>query len=115
MYSTPDKIVFVLIALALASDVKNLFTAMQSMVNQGELDGLELLQGFIKDLKSYNTAENSHKEQEIIEPTKNSGKNDPNLIRPSSWNEYEEPINNVDDLMEAKSGKYDGKMSRVNI
>ena len=88
---------------------------MQSMVNQGELDGLELLQGFIKDLKSYNTAEKNHNEQGNIEKLESSHKSDPMLIRPSSWDEYDETMKNVDGLAEAKTSEYNGKMSRGNI
>ena len=87
---------------------------MQSMVNEGELDGLELLQGYIKNLKSYNTAQNNHQEQGNVEKTKSSQKTDPILTIPSSWDEYDETMNNVDHLMEAKNDKYDAKMSRMN-
>ena len=85
------------------------------MVNQGELDGLELLQGIINDLNSYNTVEKNHKEQGNVEKLESSQKSDPILIRPSSWDEYDETMKNVDGMTEAKTGEYDGKMPRVNI
>ena len=88
---------------------------MQSMVNQGELDGLELLQGIIKDLNSYNTGEKNHKVQGNVKKPKSSHTSDPILTRPSSWDEFDETMKNVDGLTEAKTGEYDGKMSRVNI
>ena len=84
------------------------------MVNQGEFDGLELLQGIIKDLNSYNTAEKNHKEQGNAKKLESSHKSDPILIRPSSWDKYDETMKNVDGLTEAKTGEYNGKMSRVN-
>ena len=82
------------------------------MVNQGEFDGLELLQGYVNDLKSYNTAENNHEEQspENTKTSNNVQKTDPKLIPPFSWDQYDET--NVDDLidelMEEKTGQYDG-------
>ena len=84
---------------------------MQSMVNEGELDGLELLQGYIKNLKSYNTAQNNHQEQGNVEKTQKTG---PILTIPSSWDEFDETMKNVDHVMEDKNDKYDGKMSRMN-
>ena len=96
-----------------------MFTALQSMVNQGEFDGLELLQGYVDDLKSYNTAKNNHEEQngssENTKISNNVQKTDPKLIPPFSWDQYDET--NVDDLidelMEEKTGQYDGKMPYV--
>ena len=75
--------------------------AMQSMFNEGELGGLELLQGYIKNFKSCNTAQNNHQEQGNVEKTKSSQKIDPILTIPSSWDEYDETMKNVDHLMEA--------------
>ena len=81
---------------------------MQSMVNQGELDGLELLQGIVKDLNSYNTAEKNHKEQGNVEKLESSHRSDPILIGPSPWDEIDEAMKNVDGLTEAKTGEFDG-------
>ena len=106
-----------LLALSYGSDVKNMLTAMQSMVNQGELDGLQLLQGYIKDLKSYNTEQNNHEEQEL--PLKapedqpdSLQKSGPNSIKSSPWPQYDENVDDlIEDLMEEKNGKYNGKIS----